>query len=236
VSVSGRRYQANTVAGTVVAQTPGPGKRLREGQPVRVVLSLGPQPVPVPALAKEAVGVAEGQLKLLGLEWTVNSATSLSVPAGDVISSSPTVGTMIVPGRTVALTVSSGKPLVAVPPLAKSSFAAEQAALEAAGLVATETQVYSTTVPKGQVVGITPGSGTQVRVGSAISVQISKGPHLVLVPSVATDSVGTATQVLSGDGFVISGVTGNPLNTVNGTIPQAGTTVPYGTPVQIVTS
>jgi serine/threonine-protein kinase len=235
LSVTGSRYQAGTLKGTVLTQTPSVGDRLREGQSVHVILSLGPQPVGVPALSNEPVIVAEGQLKVLGLKYTTTSEASTSVPLNGVIRSSPPAGTMLVPGQTVTLIVSSGKPFVTVPPISPSSYGAEQSALQSVGLAATEIDAYDTTVAKGHVISLSSTPGARVRQGTVITVQISKGPHLVAIPSVFGDSVGTATQVLSGDGFSVQGVTGNPLNTVTGTIPQAGTTVIYGSPLQIVT-
>jgi serine/threonine-protein kinase len=140
-----------------------------------------------------------------------------------------------VPGQTVTLVVSTGKPEVVVPPIAGASFAAEASALQAKGLKAQEDDVYSDTVPKGQVVQIAPAPGAKARVDSVISVQISKGPHLVTIPNLFGDSVGTATHVLEADGFVVQGVTGNPINTVTGTVPRAGNSVHYGSAVEIVT-
>jgi serine/threonine-protein kinase len=235
LSVAGSRYQAGTVKGTVLTQTPAVGSRLREGQPVHVILSLGPQPVGVPTVSNEPLIVAEGQLRVLGLKYVATTQPSATTPANDVINSSPPAGTMLVPGQTVTLIVSSGKPFVSVPVIASSSFATEQAALQNVGLGAAESDQYSNTVAKGQVISLSSAPGTRVRQGTVITVQISKGPHLVPIPSVFGDSVGSASQALSSQGFIISGVSGNPLNTVTGTVPQVGTPVIYGSPVQIVT-
>jgi serine/threonine-protein kinase len=235
LSVRSSQYQAGTVKGTILTQTPSAGSRLREGGSVHVVLSLGPQPVGVPALNNEPVIVAEGQLKLLGLRYITTSAPNTTVPINEVIRSSPPAGTMLVPGQTVTLIVSSGKPFVTVPAIAPSSYAAELSALQSVGLAATETEEYENTVAQGQVVSLSSPPGTRVRQGTVITVVVSKGPHLVAIPSVFGDSVGTATQLLSSDGFPVQGVSGNPLNTVTGTIPQAGKTVIYGSPVEIVT-
>jgi eukaryotic-like serine/threonine-protein kinase len=235
LSVTGSRYQAGTLKGTILTQTPAVGRRLREGQSVHVVLSLGPQPVGVPSLSNEPVVVAEGQLQVLGLKYTASTEPSTTTPANEVINSSPPAGAMLVPGQTVTLIVSSGKPFVTVPAVASSSFAAEQAALQAVGLGATEIDRYSNTVAKGQVITLGSAPGARVRQGTVVAVQISKGPHLIPIPSVFGDSVGAASQALSSDGFAISGVAGNPLNTVTGTVPQAGTLAIFGSLVQIVT-
>lgn len=239
LSVYQRTYSSEA-AGTVLAQRPSRGT-LSEGSTVAVLLSLGPQPVKVPAdLAGKPLDTAEGVLQALNLKTgAVTRQTSMTVPAGDVISSSPNSGTLL-PGQPVNLVVSSGKPTVAVPKLAGApagqSFASAQAALQAVGLSAVESDQFSDTVAKGQVIGTTPAAGTQATVGSQVTVVISKGPDLVQVPNVSGQSVAAASQILAQDGFNVTGVTGNPNKPVSSTSPAAGTMAHRGSNVQIITS
>lgn len=236
LAVGSRSYDATRAPGAVVSQTPGLGTKLRRGSTVSVVLSLGPQPVPVPNLRTDELQAAEQVLQNLGLKWTTSSQPDMTVPAGQVISNSPDTGTLL-PGRAVTLVVSTGKPKVAVPSIAvgTETYAAAAAALRQAGFVVAETQNYDNTVKAGYVESVSPPPGTPVTVGGTITVAVSKGPHLVSVPSVKGDSVGAATQALSAAGFNVAGVQGNPVNTVQGTNPAAGATVLYGSSVTIVT-
>ncbi|HLI53570.1 MAG TPA: PASTA domain-containing protein [Acidimicrobiales bacterium] len=234
LAVRGRAYNARYRAGEVVAQTPS-GGRIRQGGTLAVVLSLGPQPVPVPTgLDGDLQPAAEQALAALGLRYAVVDQTSMTVGAGEVISYRPDSGTLL-PGQTVTLVVSVGKPKVAVPAVS-GTYAQAAAALQAQGLAAAEEQVYSDTVKAGQVVATDPAAGTEITVGSTVAVEVSKGPHLVAVPDVAGQSVGAATQALQAAGFSVSGVTGNPLGTVSRTSPAAGAEVLYGSSVQIFTS
>lgn len=238
LSVYQRSYSSEA-AGTVLAQRPSQGT-LSEGATVAVLLSLGPQPVKVPGdLAGKPLDTAEGILQALGLKaGTITHQTSMTVPAGVVISSSPSSGTLL-PGQAVNLVVSSGKPTVAVPTLAGEpagqSFASAQAALQAVGLSAVESDQFSPTVPKGQVIGTSPAAGAQATVGSQVTVQISKGPDLVAVPNVSGQSVAAADQILTQAGFnpVFNGSLNHP---VTGTSPPAGTMAPRGSNVQIINS
>ncbi len=237
LAVSGRVYNARAVAGTVLAQHPATG-RLREGASVAVTVSLGPQPVPVPKVVGLDADAATALVTYVGLRASVvGHAPSMTVPAGAVSSSTPAQGTLL-PGQTVSLVVSTGKPTVPIPSLvgpSDASYAAAAAALAAAQLTATETQQYSDTVAAGSVIGTTPAAGTALTVGSQVTVVVSRGPHLVAVPNVAGDSVGAASQALGYDGFQVSGVTGNPIATVTGTIPASGLLARFGSAVQIVT-
>ena len=238
LSVYQRSYSGQA-AGTILAQRPSRGT-VSEGSTIAVLLSLGPQPVKVPTnLAGTPLDAAEAVLQTLGLKTgTVTHQTSMTVSAGFVISSSPNSGTLL-PGQSVNLVVSSGKPTVAVPALAGSqagqSFASAQAALQSVGLSAVESDQFSDTVAKGQVIGTNPAAGTQATVGSQVTVLISKGPDLVAVPNVSGQSVAAASQILAQDGFNVTGVTGNPNKPVSSTSPSAGTMAHRGANVQIFT-
>jgi serine/threonine-protein kinase len=232
--VTGSEYNAKP-AGQVIAQTPA-GGRLRRGSDVRVVVSKGPAPVPVPALTNDTVSEAEQVLHTLGIKWTITHATSMTVLANEIISTDPASGT-IVPGQTMNLVVSSGKPTVPVPPITLNteSVADAEAALHTAGLTFTATPAYSNTVPKNDVISVSPPSGTQAQVGSEVTLTFSQGPHYVIVPPTKDDSVGNATEILDAAGFNVTGVQGNPVNTVKGTSPPAGQQVLYGSSIQILT-
>ena len=234
--VTGATYSSGQPAGAVLSQSNPAGSKLKQGANVRVFMSLGPPPVPVPNLATDTQTAAQQVLAGLGLKANVTSQTSMTVTAGVVISNNPNHGTLV-PGQTVTLVVSSGKPQVAVPAIVLNTetFAQANAALTSAGLTAKQDPQYSNTVPAGAVISVTPPSGTSVPVGNSVTVVVSKGPHYVNIPNVNGDSVGTADQVLTGEGFTVTGVQGNPVNTVKGTNPPAGRQVLYGSAVVILT-
>jgi serine/threonine-protein kinase len=236
LAVSATAYSAQAV-GRVIVQVPSRGK-LKEGTVVRVTVSRGPKPVPVPSLEGKTVAQATQVLSRLGLKLgSVTPTASMTVPAGQISASAPNTGT-IVPGQSVDLTVSSGKPKVQVPSLdraALASFASAKAALAAMGLGAAEVDGYSDMVGKGQVSGTQPAAGTTVVVGTTVTVNVSKGPHLVVIPSVFGDSVSAAAQLLANYGFSVSGVSGNPTALATGTSPPDGTTLHIGSAVEIVT-
>jgi eukaryotic-like serine/threonine-protein kinase len=240
LAIAGEAYSARTPAGNVLSQTPSTG-RVKEGSTVRVVLSRGPAPFPVPGVTGKPVAAATAILRAAHLVVPAPQYTThMTVPKGYVISQVPAAGEVL-PGESVTLTVSLGKPMVAVPALSGAqlhSYAAAQAALAnpSVGLVPTEAQVYSDTVPPGQVVGTIPPAGTSVTVGSSVTVQISKGPQLFPVPPVRGFSVTYAAQVLGNAGFQVNSVSGNPLSPATGTYPAQGTMLRKGSSVTIITS
>ncbi|WP_416418658.1 Stk1 family PASTA domain-containing Ser/Thr kinase [Paenarthrobacter aromaticivorans] len=103
-------------AGSVISQDPAPGKEVRHGTPVSLVVSKGPQPIPVPdvrGLPQDAAvkAIQDAGLKAVVAPETVNDK---SVPKGAVVAQSPGNGTLV-RGETVTLTLSKGPKLVRVP-------------------------------------------------------------------------------------------------------------------------
>lgn len=103
-------------AGSVISQDPAPGKEVRHGTPVSLVVSKGPQPIPVPdvrGLPQDAAvkAIQDAGLKAVVAPETVNDK---SVPKGAVVAQSPGNGTLV-RGETVTLTVSKGPKMVRVP-------------------------------------------------------------------------------------------------------------------------
>jgi beta-lactam-binding protein with PASTA domain/tRNA A-37 threonylcarbamoyl transferase component Bud32 len=238
LTVDGRSYDATAPGGTIIEQRPSTG-RLAEHRSVAVTVSLGPRPVAVPSrLAGLSRAAAIRAVRAAGLEpGPVSTTSSLTVPAGDVISFTPSSGTLL-PGGSVSLVVSTGKPLVSVPQLsgtAADSYTAAAAALTAAHLVPSQHLVYSDAVPAGHVVVTDPAPKASVRYGSAVGVDVSRGPHLVTVPYLGGYTVAEADQTLGDDGFNVTGVTGNPGGQVSGTDPAAGQSILYGSSIQILT-
>jgi beta-lactam-binding protein with PASTA domain len=237
-AVTQRSYDNRVAAGLVLAQRPA-GGRVKRGTVVSVTVSLGLPPVAVPSLAGKTQAAASAALLAGHLAGgSVTQQASTTVPAGSVISWSP-YATTVAQGTRVNLVISSGLPIVAVPQLtgtSGASFAAAQHALAVLGLVATESEAYNNTVAKGQVVSSAPVPGTKVRIHTAVNLVISKGPDTTPVPNVYDLSVSGATTQLVNYGLSVSGVQGNPTNTVTGTNPSQGTVVTFGTSVEILTS
>ena len=117
-------YDDKVPAGVVLSQDPAKGTEVRHGTPVSLVVSKGPQPIPVPdvrGLAQDAAvkALQDAGLKAVIAPETVNDKT---VPKGAVVSQLPANGTLV-RGETVTLTVSKGPKLIKVP-----SFIGKQAA------------------------------------------------------------------------------------------------------------
>jgi serine/threonine-protein kinase len=91
--------------GSTVGQSPRAGASVRDGATVRVVLSDGPPPIPVPQLVGERAGQAQTVLSGLGLHSTLTAVPAPGVDPGIVTRETPAARTDLRPGSTVALLV-----------------------------------------------------------------------------------------------------------------------------------
>ena len=124
-------------AGQVAGTSPAAGAAIPLGTPVDLQVSKGPEPVANPAVVGRSLADARAALGAVGLPVVVRSAPSATVPAGTVTAQAPGDGP--VPPRTaVTLTVSAGRPQVAVPTdLRGADVAAATRELTAAGFPVT---------------------------------------------------------------------------------------------------
>ena len=103
-----RAYSDEVTDGHVISFEPAKGSVLRNGDIVRVILSKGPQPVPVISVTGIDPDMAKTMLQLGGLELgEVTPASSTEVQAGLIISQDPATGE-VAPGTKIDVVVSSG--------------------------------------------------------------------------------------------------------------------------------
>ena len=102
-------YHASIVAGNVLYQDPAPGTGTLAGTVVDLVVSKGTRPMPVPDLNLLSAEAAQASITAAGLMLgTLDEESSDTVPAGQVMRQDPAAGTLVAPGFSVNLTVSSG--------------------------------------------------------------------------------------------------------------------------------
>ncbi|MDQ6616744.1 MAG: PASTA domain-containing protein [Actinomycetota bacterium] len=235
LQVARQAYDEQVPKGHVISQAQPANRMLREGSLVAVVLSLGPPPVTVPDLTGLSQQDAGNRLIGAGLKLRAVSSRYDNSQKGVVLSWSGQGG-QLPKGSAVDLVVSKGPPTTPVPAVAGGGFSSALAALAAVNLTAVEYDVFSNSVPKGQVIGTNPSSGSTVQVGTNVTVTVSKGPDLVAVPDVRTLSVQAATKAMQAVGFNVSGVTGDPTRNVTRTSPAGGAQVLRGSSVTLFTT
>jgi hypothetical protein len=157
----------------VISQSPAAGATANFGSNVTLVIALG-------ALAPNVVGstqtVGTAAITAAGLTVGTVSSVNNAAAAGTIISQSPTGGTTVAPGTPMALTVSRGPDLRAVPNVVSMTQAAATTAIQNAGLtLGAVTNASSATIVRGSVISSSPIAGTGVAPGSAVAIVVSTG-------------------------------------------------------------
>jgi beta-lactam-binding protein with PASTA domain/V8-like Glu-specific endopeptidase len=227
-------------AGSVISQSPPAGTSVTAGSAVNLVISSGPAPVSVPNVVGLTQAAATAAITGAGLTvGNVTTQASPTVPAGTVISQSPSAGTSVTSGSAVTLVVSSGP---SVPNVVGLTQAAATSAITGAGLtLGSVTRQTSPTVPAGTVISQSPSAGTSVTAGSAVNLVISSGPAPVSVPNLVGLTQAAATSAITGAGLTVGNVTTQtsptvPAGTVISQSPPPGTSVTSGSAVNVVVS
>lgn len=230
-------YSNRVPEGRVVSADPGAGSRALTGDEVTIVLSLGVELYPVPEMAGRTLEEAEAALAEVDLELgRVREKFSESVPDDQVVRSTPVAGKELRPGAAVDLVVSKGRRPINVGDWVGEPADEAQRTLERKGLVVQRNEdVFSDSVPAGDVVSQEPGGGTLFK-GDTVTLTVSKGPELVEVPGVKAQGVDAARAELESLGFVvrvenISDYLG--LGFVFRTDPGAGEMVPKGSTITL---
>jgi beta-lactam-binding protein with PASTA domain len=102
--------------------------------------------------------------------------------------------------------VSRGAKPVPVPDVTWQPYANAKSMLEGKGFQVTRADVQSD-LPKGVVAAETPNAGTDVPVGTKITLSVSKGPATTQVPDVTGMSQSAAESLLTGAGLTPTVVT-----------------------------
>lgn len=179
-------------AGSVVSTDPGDGERVRKDGTVTVTVSRGVDLVTVP---EGVVGVpqADAEAVLTGADlatdyvegdhWDDAAALGQVLKATDADGADLVPGTQVKRGSTVLLTVSDGPAPVTIVNVVGASVDQATSQLESIGLKVAAEEVFSDTVPAGDVVAQDPAGSTEAHRMDTVTLQVSKGPETVAMPN-----------------------------------------------------
>jgi eukaryotic-like serine/threonine-protein kinase len=198
-----RRGASQTVArGLVADQDPNAGARIPEGDPVTLLVSIGPPRVEVPDVTGETYASAFQILRGEGFRVRREDRFSPDVEEGDVIRQDPRPGVRAIQGSTVTLFVSRGQELAVVPSVVGFDRPSAEAQLREAGFEVEVVRVFSDSDP-GIVVDQSPAGGTEAVKGSTVRIDVSQGPETTEVPDVVNEERQTAEDMLQEAGFEV---------------------------------
>ena len=232
--------------GGVIRTSPAAGTMLREGDDFILVISEGPTLAVVPDVTGLSQADAVAALEAQGLVVVETIRDDDSVPAGSVVSWIVTeqpnllAGSEVLKGTQVAIAISGGPVLRAVPNLIGRSEADALAELAAVQLVAQRNDdVFSSEIAVGLVAAQEPQPATQLSRGDVVAFSVSKGPETVELPRLVGLSLADAQKQLTEAGLVLgtmSGRTSSRVRSVNqdGVTLTAGSVVAKGSAINLV--
>ena len=201
-------FSETVPSGRVISQNPVAGSTVAMRTPVRIVLSAGPRARTVPNVVGATRAEAEAALAAAGL--TVGAVTmqfNETIPAGEIISQDPPVGSSAGVNGTVTLVVSLG-PVVTVPNVVGRSAATAIETLTVAGLQAGNVTLrYNDTIPAAQVMSQDPAAGAGVARNTPVAMVVSRGLEPVPVPNVVGLVRSSAEALIASNGFTTGVVT-----------------------------
>jgi eukaryotic-like serine/threonine-protein kinase len=257
-----KRVASTRPKGIVLEQDPAAGVTAVSGTTVTLSVSSGAKPVVVPRVVGQTQGAAVQALTALGLKPVLQNVPS-DQPAGTVVGQKPPAGKEVDKGAEVTVNVSTGtgQPTtttttttttatttgttttaapVRVPRVVGLAQTPALRRLNLLGLRPTVVYVRSRQ-PANRVVSQSPKSGTSLRPGARVRVNVSTGPNPqpnAAVPDVVGQDQATAAQTLRDAGFKVA-VLNRPTadQSKDGLVveqqPRATSSIPAGSQVTI---
>jgi len=194
--------------GTVKGTNPSAGAEVEKQTEIRLIVSLGPNPVAVPAISGQSLADVELALQEVNL---ILGSTSEEfndfVDEGSVLrlvdenNETLAAGSQVLAGSTLNTVLSAG-PLPDVTGLPVDEARETLDAVGVNGVVGGD-GAFSDTVPEGYVVEVSLPAGATIRPGDTLTLIVSRGPELVMIPDLVGETIADAKEVLEGLGFEV---------------------------------
>lgn len=173
------KYSDEYEEGEIISQNPDPGSQAKEGSIIKVVICGGQEPIEM--VDVENMRYEDAVSRLEGMQLKVDQPEqkpSEEIEKGRVISFNPPVGTKLQPGDTIHLVVSTGPEVkkVMVPSVVGQSLENARTMLSAVKLTVANVVEVDSDQPKGKVTYQSVAGGTEVDEGTAVTLNVSKGP------------------------------------------------------------
>jgi serine/threonine-protein kinase len=213
---------------------------LSQGSSITITYNPSNAPIPVPDISGKTLLEARSALLNLGLiVGLVTYETHPTIPAEQIISTSPEAGEQVLGGATIDIVVSQGSGIVTMPNVQNQSLFTARSTLEGEPykFIVTVVEEASNTIEPGRVTRTGPSAGTQATREDAVTIYVSTGVVKVTVLPVEGLEEAEARDRLINSGLkvTIEYVIVPPGNSNRGIVisqnPSAGTEVNPGTTI-----
>ena len=196
-------YSEKVAENIVMSQSIKEGKKIKNTEPVELVVSLGIKYVKVPDVTYMEEEKAVEILENVPLKYTVEYEESDTVKEGLVISQSIKDTEKVVADTVINLVVSTGKSSFAMPDVSGMSESKAKETLVGKGLVVNINYANSDDVATGDVISQDVAAGTEVKAGDSVALTVSSGEKLYEVPNVVGLDESTAVDKLEDATFKV---------------------------------
>lgn len=194
--------------GTVKGTNPSAGAEVEKQTEIRLIVSLGPNPVAVPAISGQSLADVELALQEVNLilgptseEFNDFVAEGSVLRLVDENNETLAAGSQVLAGSTLNAVLSAG-PLPDVTGLPVDEARETLDAVGVNGVVGGD-GAFSDTVPEGYVVEVSLPAGATIRPGDTLTLIVSRGPELVMIPDLVGETIADAKEVLEGLGLEV---------------------------------
>ena len=194
-----KEYDNEVEENYVVSQSVKEGVTLSQDEVVDIVVSLGPENVKVPNVVGFNEDKARQTMTDSGLEVIVTYKITDDATPDNVISQAPVADSQAKYGDRVEIVVAKENEKVTVPNVVGKSESDATIMLNNNGLNVKIEYAFDNSVEKGKAISQSPSAGTQQKVGSAVTIKVSKGKQSFTVTldanggSVSSNSVSVVT-------------------------------------------
>ena len=163
--------------------------------------------IAVPDCAGKTQDEAISLLQENELDYKIQEKEDDSVEKGIVISSTPAAGAKVDKGTIITLFVSKGNESADMPDVVNMSLEAAKSQLEGMGLKVKVENVEDDSVEENHVIKTSPVSGEKVKLGTTVTLTVSKGRGKTTVPYLVNKSYDDAVSALSNANLQVGNVT-----------------------------
>lgn len=192
-------YDESLPAGTIISQTPAPGRSVGADKKITLTISRGAKSMVLGEYATWDLRQVKIVLDRNNIPYVLVEEFSDEIEKNMVIRTEPAAGTSVTVETTVTIFVSKGREPkeIEMPNLLGKTEADATAALLKVGLIVGEITPIESTYPVGQVVFQEIPAKSMVLEGTVINLQISKGSGIAIVPDLLGKTEAEAVALLN---------------------------------------
>ncbi len=210
--------------GKIISQSPAAGKKVKENEKIKVVISEGVGEFPMPDLINRKDTDAQEILRDKKLQFSIVPEPSDTIPKDYVVRQVPSAGTYVDTATSVTVYVSAGKEskTVEVPNLLGLDIEEAKIDLLEANLTWGDIKTVESTKAKGTVISQSIRAGVEVKEQSSIDIRISSGKMEATTPSQAPTQAPTQSPNQEPNSSSNNHSSGNATPSIVITPPNAG--------------